>query len=221
MVVISLSLFAAGCGSSGGGSKSGIKVDVTSPADGSRVRVDRLTVRGTVTPPGATVQILGRDAQVGNGVFTVSVPLHEGTNSIDVVASSSGSAPASTTITITRSGARKTRPAATQTTTVIQAPSTTTSSPSPGSSGDWPGGSGYTVILASESSESAARSTQSRASAAGLDAGVLYSNNFRSLRPGYWVVFSGTFTTQSDAARRAARAKELGYRDAYPRFVSQ
>jgi septal ring-binding cell division protein DamX len=88
------------------------------------------------------------------------------------------------------------------------------------STGDWPGGSGYTAILASEGSESAARATQRAASAAGLDAGVLRSSDFRSLRPGYWVVFSGTFGSQADAARRASRAKSLGYGDAYPRFVS-
>jgi hypothetical protein len=53
-----------------------------------------------------------------------------------------------------------------------------------------------------------------------LDAGVLFSSDFRSLRPGYWVVFSGTFSAQPDAARRADRARELGYSSAYPRLVS-
>ena len=90
----------------------------------------------------------------------------------------------------------------------------------PGALGDWPGESGYTAILASVASESAARTIQSQAAANGLDAGVLDSSNFRSLRPGYWVVFSGTFTTLSDAARRTGQAKALGYVDAYPRFVS-
>jgi len=44
--------------------------------------------------------------------------------------------------------------------------------------------------------------------------------NYRSLRPGLWVVFSGTSSSKQDANRRAARAKSLGYRDAYPRFIS-
>jgi hypothetical protein len=34
------------------------------------------------------------------------------------------------------------------------------------------------------------------------------------------VVFSGSFGTVDQAGQRAARAKELGFGDAYPRFVS-
>jgi hypothetical protein len=96
-------------------------------------------------------------------------------------------------------------------------PSEETSSPS---LGDWPGGSGYSAMLGAFSSEDNARTRQSEASELGLDAGVLYSSNFSSLRPGYWVVFSGTFGTQGEAEARAARARELGYSDSYPRFVA-
>ena len=85
---------------------------------------------------------------------------------------------------------------------------------------DWPGGSGYTTILASVSSESEARRIQAQASERGLDAGVLRSSSYRSLRPGYWVVFSGTSSSKQDADQRTGRAKSLGYSDAYPRFVS-
>lgn len=87
-------------------------------------------------------------------------------------------------------------------------------------SDDWPGGSGYTTILASVSSQAEARRVQSAASGRGLDAGVLYSTNYRSLRPGFWVVFSGTSSSKQHADQRTARAKSLGYGDAYPRFVS-
>jgi len=87
-------------------------------------------------------------------------------------------------------------------------------------SDDWPGGSAYTTILASKGSESEAQRIQAAASGRGLDAGVLYSTNYRSLRPGYWVVFSGTSSSKQDADRRTARAKALGYGGAYPRFVS-
>lgn len=106
-------------------------------------------------------------------------------------------------------------------------PATTTTAPPPdtdassdGGAGDWPGGSGHTAILASVSDEAEARSIQSQATSSGLDAGVLYSSDYRSLRPGYWVVFSGAFDSQAGAADRANRAKSLGYSDAYPRFVS-
>lgn len=95
------------------------------------------------------------------------------------------------------------------------------SPPAAGTSvGDWPGGSAYTAIIASLRSESEARALQQQATSKGLDAGVLLSSDFRSLRPGYWVVFSGSFPSQTDAVRRAARAKELGYGEAYPRLVS-
>lgn len=115
----------------------------------------------------------------------------------------------------------------TETTTVVvpAAPPPPPEAPPPpppptDSSDDWPGGSGYTTILASVASEAQARRVQARASASGLDAGVLLSSNYRSLRPGYWVVFSGTSTSKHDADRRTARAKSLGF-GAYPRFVSE
>jgi hypothetical protein len=85
---------------------------------------------------------------------------------------------------------------------------------------DWPGGSGYTAILASVSSEGEAGSIQTEATGKGLDAGVLFSSDYSSLRPGYWVVFSGVFRDADGAERRAGHAHELGYAEAYPRFVS-
>jgi hypothetical protein len=88
-------------------------------------------------------------------------------------------------------------------------------------SDDWPGGSGYTAILASVSSEGEARSIQTEATGKGLDAGVLLSSDYSSLRPGYWVVFSGFFQDAEGAEGRAAHVHELGYPEAYPRFVSR
>jgi hypothetical protein len=102
-----------------------------------------------------------------------------------------------------------------------QTPSAEAGSETEASSGDWPGPSAYTAILASDASEAQARADQANASAAGLDAGVLDSSDFSSLRPGYWVLFSGSFSTVSEAISRVSRAHELGYSDAYPRFVSR
>jgi hypothetical protein len=82
---------------------SSVNLQITAPTDGSSMRADRVNVRGTVTPPTAAVQISGQPAQVGNGVFTGSVALERGSNTIDVVASTAGAAPASRTITVTRS----------------------------------------------------------------------------------------------------------------------
>jgi hypothetical protein len=86
--------------------------------------------------------------------------------------------------------------------------------------GDWPGGSGFTAILASVATEEEARSIQSEATGRGLDAGVLFSSDYSSLRPGCWVVFSGVFSDADGAETRMAHARELGYSEAYPRFVS-
>ena len=105
-----LAFVVAGCGSSStttattGAASSGgaVQVHVTAPSDGSVIDADHVAVRGTVNPPNATVQILGQTAQVGNGIFTGSTSLHGGKNTIDIVASAPGSAPGSTTLTISR-----------------------------------------------------------------------------------------------------------------------
>jgi hypothetical protein len=111
MTVVSLGVAALLCVvmAACGGSKTmdagaAVKLEIVAPADGGSVRVDRVTVRGTVAPSDATVQILGRSVQVGNGIFAGSVPLHRGANTVDVVASAAGSAPATATITVTRVG---------------------------------------------------------------------------------------------------------------------
>jgi hypothetical protein len=106
-----LSFVIAACGGSKSTAQnSSVTLQVTAPADGSTVRADRVAVRGTVSPGDATVQILGKTAQVGNGVFAGSVPLHRGANTIDVVASSAGAAPATETITVNRPGPSPARP---------------------------------------------------------------------------------------------------------------
>jgi Glucodextranase, domain B len=125
-----LVLGTAACGSSGKSAEtapasSSVKVQLTAPVDGSSMKADRVTVRGTVTPSDATVQIVGQPAQVGNGVFTGSVPLHRGSNTIDVVASAAGSAPATTTITVTRPGPRAYRADQAQARRAPPLPSTT------------------------------------------------------------------------------------------------
>jgi hypothetical protein len=87
-------------------------------------------------------------------------------------------------------------------------------------SDDWPGGAGFTAILASVDSRARAATIQRRASDRGLDAGVLLSDDFGSLRSGYWVVFSGVYENNEGAVQRAGRARALGFETAYPRFVS-
>ena len=98
---------AVGCGSAtttnvssvGNGS---VQVVVTSPTSGSVIAGNSVTVRGTVEPTDATVQVEGQSAAVGNGVFTGNATLHTGKTTIDVIGSAPNATPGSTSITITQ-----------------------------------------------------------------------------------------------------------------------
>ena len=84
----------------------------------------------------------------------------------------------------------------------------------------WPEGeSAHTVILASAGSRQEAEAKQQKAQDAGITAGILKSDDFGSLRPGYWVVFDGQFDSVEEATERAEQDRGNGFADAYPRFV--
>ena len=77
----------------------------------------------------------------------------------------------------------------------------------------WPDGKrAWTVVVASTRSRSEA---EKKARAAGSDAGVLRSDDYSSLRKGYWVVFAGQYPSRS-AAETAAESRSG---DAYARRV--
>jgi hypothetical protein len=110
--------------------------------------------------------------------------------------------------------------------TPTQPPPQTTTAPAPGSLTAWPAGrSGYTVVLESlptSSGRSLALARARAASRAGLpQVGVLDSSRYSSLHPGYYVVFSGIYTsrTQAEAARATAASK--GFRLAYSREITR
>jgi hypothetical protein len=90
------------------------------------------------------------------------------------------------------------------------------------SAGGWPSShSAYTVILASASTPAEADAVRRRADAHALPwTGVLHSDDFASLRPGYWVAFTGSYDTESEARSGVALARAAGFSDAYPRYVS-
>jgi len=100
--------------------------------------------------------------------------------------------------------------------------------PPPPTSGElveWPAGqNGWTIVLASVP-QSAGRGGPVRearkALGAGLtDVGVLNSSEFSSLHSGYWVVFTGIFTSESEA-RGALDTAKASYRQAYARQIVQ
>jgi hypothetical protein len=81
-----------------------VSVVVTSPTSGSVIAGNSVTVRGTVSPPAATVQVQGHPAAVGNGVFTAAAELHGGRTTIDVIGSATGDVPGSTSVVVVQQG---------------------------------------------------------------------------------------------------------------------
>jgi hypothetical protein len=101
--------------------------------------------------------------------------------------------------------------------------------PSPRAAGglaEWPvDEDGFTVVLASLPKDAGRDAATARARAArkaGVeDVGVLDTDQFASLHPGYYVVFSGVHDSQADAERAAGDARDHGYDDAYPTAVAR
>jgi hypothetical protein len=90
---------------------------------------------------------------------------------------------------------------------------------------EWPAGqNGWTIVLSSspQSSGRAAAAREGRAAIdAGLtDVGVLNSDEFASLHPGFFVVFTGIYSSESEA-RGALDAAKAFEPQAYARQIIQ
>lgn len=110
----------------------------------------------------------------------------------------------------------------TPTTTAVAPPTTTPAT----AAGSWPAGkNGYTNVLESipQSAGRARADARARAAAAaGLpQTGVIDSNRYSSLRNGYYVVFSGVYSTATQAAAALAQTHARGFPDAYEARVTQ
>lgn len=57
--------------------------------------------------------------------------------------------------------------------------------------------------------------------ARGTEADVLFSNDYRSLNRGYWVVYSGRFRTKAEVDAHAAVLRQRGYSASYPRLIAR
>ena len=103
-----------------------------------------------------------------------------------------------------------TTPDPTQTTPPDQAETTPDAASPTGELAEWPADkTGWTAVLASTTSRSEA---EKKARAAdGGEVGVLQSDDFSSLRKGYWVVFSGQYDSRSAAERAAETAGSGAY----------
>src|SRR6202021_2285180 len=91
--------------------------------------------------------------------------------------------------------------------TTASSPTATTAPPTT-TIATWPAGvTGYTVVLGGIPGKPAATAGAAKLAAAGISVGVLDSSDYSSMTPGDWIVFSGTYTTQAQAAAAAAHLK--------------
>ena len=90
---------------------------------------------------------------------------------------------------------------------------------------EWPAGkSGWTVVLASLPTANGRPFALAQARTAehsGLQAvGIIDSSQYASLHPGYYVLFSGVYTSFDDANTAATTAQSRGFRRAYPQRIT-
>jgi septal ring-binding cell division protein DamX len=109
--------------------------------------------------------------------------------------------------------------------TVTDTPSpepTDTATPDSGGSGTFPGWTGsdgdYTIIIESASSQSGAEKVAQEAQDGGLTVGILKSDDYSSLNGGYWVVFTGDYSSKSDAVADLDGVR-ADYHDAYVKQI--
>jgi hypothetical protein len=126
------------------------------------------------------------------------------------------------------SNADSARPAPTQVAIPVQpkapapADSGGTATKGDGQLAEWPAGKeAFTVILFSTDSQAGAEKKAREAATQGIPAGALKSDDYSSLRAGYWVVFAGQFDTRAQAEKEAESYASLGFADGYPRFVKK
>jgi hypothetical protein len=90
----------------------------------------------------------------------------------------------------------------------------------------WPRArTGWTIVLFSYpavAGTDAPYATAARAARAGLpDVGVIQSDHFASLHPGYYVVFSGVYSSAGEAEAALRSARVSGFSSAYTRQISR
>ncbi len=96
---------------------------------------------------------------------------------------------------------------------------TTGAAPASGEFSDWPAGEeAWTVILFSGTTQAEAESRARELARDGTTVGILDSDEYASLRAGYYVVFSGQYESQ-EQAEAAAEAFTGDADGAYPRLV--
>src|SRR3954452_3575492 len=78
-----------------------VKLSISAPPDTSTSRQGSVTLRGTVQPSRAAVEVRGRSTTVRGGQFSTTLPLDEGLNVIDVAATMPGRSAAFAALRVT------------------------------------------------------------------------------------------------------------------------
>lgn len=103
-------------------------------------------------------------------------------------------------------------PSPTPTPTVTPSPTTAGGS---SAIGDWPAGkTGFTIVLESDSTRSAAEARARDLAGQGMSVGVLDTSGYKRFAPNRFVVFSGQYVTRAEARKAlgAIRARVAGAR---------
>lgn len=143
---------------------------------------------------------------------------------VAIAASGKGPGPVATTTTtgsIATSSASATTVAPTTTVAPPPPPPTTTTQPPPPPP---PHPTGWVVVLQSlpaDARSSAEHTAATARAAALLHIGVLVSSDYRTLRPGYLVVYQGPFANEVDAQGAIRFVRAAGFRSAYVRQIAR
>jgi hypothetical protein len=89
-----------------------LTVSIDAPSNGTVVTGNSVTVRGTVSPATTQVQVQvqGKPAVVGNGVFSAEAAVHPGHTKIDIIASAPQQTPTSQTVEVVQQSSQPARP---------------------------------------------------------------------------------------------------------------
>jgi len=183
------------------------------------------------------VSLLTLVVAAGGAAISIWLTTDKSPASTTVVAPAPVPATATRRTTVPSTTVHTTRPATTATTTskTTATTGTTTShvttrppgpKPPPNGKLEWPANqNGWTLVLisyATSGGRAVPEAAAARAAGAGLpQVGVLDSADYSSLHPGYYVVFSGIYSSQSEAEAALASARAGGFGGAYTREISR
>ena len=77
----------------------------------------------------------------------------------------------------------------------------------------------FIAVVTSEPNEATARSSADELTESGFDSGVLHSDDYESLNPGFWVAYVGPFDDVAGANAAVSELKSAGYTAAYARCL--